>query len=215
MYTHTNGLQLGLQPPRSYTDHWGDDMNDLDEVIAGYYPHLEVATRAGYNGVGYAVAGKVIESITGEALPQFFMHHLWGPLGCDNTDAVDMSARTFSVPLDIARFGQMWLNKGAYGNMRFFSEATYQKALPVKLQPYVKFETGAEWGIGCVWMRDPGLGKNTFGHGAASAAMLRIDPDHDLVIVMTRNSGGPQYGTYHPKFLQAIVDGLADAPAAR
>ncbi|MFA6239645.1 MAG: serine hydrolase [Candidatus Hydrogenedentales bacterium] len=213
LYTHTNGLQLSLQPPRMYMDHWGDDMNDLEEVLAGYYPNLEVGTRHGYNGVGYALGGKIIETISGEALPQYFMHHLWGPLGCANTDAVDGSARTFSVPMDIAKFGQLWLNKGAYGNMRFFSEQTYEKALPTKLKPYVHFDTEIEWGMGGVWMPDAGLSKKTFGHGAASAATLRIDPENDLVIVMTRNTAGNAYGKHHPLFIQAIVENMAGAPA--
>ena len=210
LYTHTNGLQLGIKPPRMYPDHWGDDMNDFEEVLAGYYPDLEVGTRHAYNGVGYAVAGKVMESVTGEALPQLFVNHLWGPLGCTHTDAVDASARTFSTPMDMATFGQMLLNKGAYGNVRYMKEETVQKLLPVKLAPYVKFETDIEWGIGCVYTKDAGLGEHTFGHGAASAATLRIDPDHEMVIAMTRNSGGPKYGDFYPKFIQAIVEGMQE-----
>ena len=72
LYTHTNGFALGLRPPREYYDHWGDDHNDLEYVLAEYYPYLEVGTRLGYNGVGYALGGKVMEMVTGEALPQLF-----------------------------------------------------------------------------------------------------------------------------------------------
>jgi len=208
-FTHTNGLQLGIVPPRMFNDHYGDEMNDLEEVIAAYYPHLEVATRQGYNGVGYAVAGKVIEQISGEALPQYFRNHFWAPLGCGLTDAIDMSARTNSVPRDIATFAQVMLNKGAYGDKRFFSEETFEKMLPVKLAPYVKFDAGdLQWGIGPVWIPDAGLSAKTFGHGAASAATLRIDPENQLIIVMTRNAGGAKFGEYHPQFIKNVVDGL-------
>lgn len=208
-FTHTNGLQLGITPPRMFFDHYGDEMNDYEEVIAGYYPYLEVGTRHGYNGCGYAIAGKVIEEITGEALPQFFEKHMWGPLGCAHTDEIDMSARTMSTPRDIATLAQLLLNKGAYGDKRFFKEETFQKFLPVKLAPYVSFPAeNLEWGIGAVWTPEPGLGKKTFGHGAASAATLRIDPDNDLIIVMCRNSAGPRFGEFHPKFIKEIVDGL-------
>jgi len=210
LYTHTSGLGLGLQQARMFVDHWGDERNDFDEIVGRYYPYLEVGARHAYNGAGHALGGKIIESITGEALPQFFKRHLWGPLGCEHTDAMDGSARTMSVPLDVAKFGQMLLNRGAYGNMRFFSEATFEKMLPVKLAPYVHFDTDIEWGIGPTWAREPGLSKRTFGHGAASAATLRIDPDNDLVIVMTRNTAGPQWGKYHPQFIQAIVEGMVD-----
>lgn len=208
LYTHTSGLGLGLQPPRMFVDHWGDERNDYEEIIAGYYPYLDVGSRSAYNGAGHALGGKIIESVSGEALPQFFRRHLWGPLGCDHTDAMDGSARTMSTPLDIAKFGQMLLNRGAYGNKRFFSEATFEKMLPVKLAPYVRFNTDLEWGIGPVWTPEPGLSKRTIGHGAASAATLRVDLDNDLVIVMTRNTAGPQYSKYHPLFIQAVADGI-------
>jgi CubicO group peptidase (beta-lactamase class C family) len=52
-------------------------------------------------------------------------------------------------------------------------------------------------------------GSGTFGHGAASAATLRIDPVNDLVIVMTRNAAGTHFDKYHPQFITAVVDGLA------
>ena len=208
-FVHTNGLQLGIIPPRMFNDHYGDEMNDYEEVVAGYYPYLEVGTRHGYNGCGYALAGKAIEQITGEALPQFFEKHMWGPLGCANTDEIDMSARTMSAPRDIATIAQMLLNKGAYGDKRFFKEETFEKFLPVKLAPYVTFPADSlEWGIGAVWTPEPGLSKMTYGHGAASAATLRIDPENQLIIVMCRNTAGTKFGEYHPKFIAAIADGL-------
>jgi CubicO group peptidase (beta-lactamase class C family) len=208
LYTHTGGLGLGLQPARKFVDHWGDERNDLEEIVAGYYPYLDVGARHTYNGAGHALGGKIIESVSGEALPQYFKRHLWEPLGCEHTSAMDGSAYTMSTPRDIAVFAQMLLNRGAYGNLRFFSEATFEKMLPVKLAPYVHFDTNLEWGIGPVWTPEPGLSKRTFGHGAASAATLRIDPDNDLIIVMTRNTAGPAWGKYHPQFIQAIVDGI-------
>lgn len=208
-FVHTNGLQLGIIPPRMFNDHYGDEMNDYEEVVAGYYPYLEVGTRHGYNGCGYAIAGKAIEQITGEALPQFFQKHMWGPLGCPNTDEIDMSARTMSAPRDIATIAQMLLNKGAYGDKRFFKEDTFEKFLPVKLAPYVTFPAdNLEWGIGAVWTPEPGLSKKTHGHGAASAATLRIDPENQLIVVMCRNTAGAKFGEYHPKFIAAIAEGL-------
>ncbi|MDQ1316850.1 MAG: Serine hydrolase [Candidatus Poribacteria bacterium] len=198
LYTHTNGLW----------GHWGDDINDFDELIADYYPYLKVGQFHSYNGAGYAVAGKVIEMVSGEALPQFFKHHLLDPLGCTNTSVTTMSWDTRSIPMDIAKIGQMLLNKGKYGNMQFFSEETFAKMLPKKLDDILGPDTKIEWGIGATWFDGEGLGKGTFGHGAASSATLRIDPVNDLVIVMTRNSAGKNFGKYHPQFLKAIVDGL-------
>ena len=59
-------------------------------------------------------------------------------------------------------------------------------------------------------MRGDGLGERTFGHGAASAAILRIDPVNDMVIVQTRNTAGENYYAYAQKFFGAIIDGIED-----
>lgn len=200
LYTHTNGMW----------GHWGDDMHDFDEVMADYYPYLDVGERFEYNGAGYSMGGKVIEILTGESIPRFYHRHLLDPLGCTNTRVTGTSGDADSIPLDMARIAQMLLNKGAYGDLRFFDEETFQKMLPVRLTAVLSPETETQRGIGCVWHDQEGLGEGTFGHGAASSATLRIDPTNDLVIAMTRNSAGTNFGTHYPQFLQTIVDGIAD-----
>jgi CubicO group peptidase (beta-lactamase class C family) len=198
LFTHTNGLW----------GHWGDDLHDFEEVVAGYYPYLEVGQRYEYNGAGFALAGKIIEMLTGEAMTAFGARHLFDPLGCTDTDMTTLSWATWSTPMDIARIGQMLLNRGAYGEHRFFSEKAFQSLLPEKLSE--RFGNGIDevYGLGSSFYTNEGLGKGTFGHGAASSATLRIDPENDLVIVMTRNEAGRSFGTYHPRFLKAIVEGL-------
>jgi CubicO group peptidase (beta-lactamase class C family) len=205
LYVHTNGLALGHR-----SDHWGDEMHDLEQVIAGYYPFLKPRAGHAYNGVGYAIGGKVIEAVSGEALPAFFLNHLLGPLGMGHTDAVDGSALTRSTALDMARFGQMMLNGGAYGDRQFLRPETLGKMMPRPLTDLLGPETKIEWGIGAVRMPEEGLSPQTFGHGAASSATLRIDPEHRLVVVMTRDSGGPRFGEFHPRFIRAIAEHLPD-----
>lgn len=208
LFTHTNGLRLGLTMRGFFPDHWGDEFNDFEELVAWAYPNLKVGEALEYNGAGYALAGKIIEQITGEAQPVYAKRHLLEPLGCRNTDIVDMSAYSRSVPMDMARIGQMLLNKGAYGDMRFFSEATFERMLPVKLTGILGPDTEVEWGIGPVKVNAPGFSAKTFGHGAASAATFFIDPENDLVVVMTRDSGGPRFAEFHPRFCAAIVEGI-------
>ena len=201
LYTHTGGLW----------GHWGDDLNDFDQLIGYYYPYLEVGQRYEYDGAGPAMGSKVLEMVTGEALPLFHKHHLLDPLGCTNTDVTTSSWDTQSTALDIAKIGQMLLNKGAYGNMRFFREETFRQMLPDNVTRLVPTDTTTVYGMGTSWYDWEGLGKGTFGHGAASSATIRIDPVHDLVITMTRNDAGKNFSTYHPKFIRAVVDALADS----
>lgn len=208
LYNHTNGLALNITYPEAYRDHWGDQLHDLEEIIAGYYPHLKVRERLGYNGVGYALGGKVMEMVSGESLPTFYHNHLFGPLGMTHTTVPDGSAHGFSTPRDMAAFGQMLLNKGSYGPWRFFRPETFEQMLPRPLRETAGLDTDRTWGVGAVWMGGHGLSERTFGHGAASAATLRIDPENELVIVMTRNAAGEHYGTYHPRFLEIIAEHL-------
>jgi len=199
LYTHTNGLQ----------GHWGDEMHDLEDIIAGYYPNMPIGKRHEYNGAGIALGSKILETITGEALPQFYEHHLLGPLDCTHTDVTTSSWDAKSTPMDIAKFAQMLLNGGSYGDKRFMRPETLKQMLPIKLTSLLGPDTSIEWGIGVVWYKEEGLGKGTYGHGSAASATLRIDQEDDMVIVMTRNTAGKNFTEYHKKFLAAVMDNIA------
>lgn len=198
LYTHATGLD----------GHWGDYMNDLEERVAYYAPYLPVGERFVYNGAGFAVGGKIIEMVSGECIPLFYKHHLLGPLGMTNTEVTGTSGDAASTPLDMAKLGQMLLNRGAYGDMRFLSEETFAAMLPEKLTKTLGPTATKQYGIGTDWMGQDVLGEGTFGHGAASAATFLVSPGKDLVVVMCRNSAGRNFEKYHPEFLRAVAESL-------
>jgi len=200
LYTHTNGMDW----------HWGDYANDMEERITTMLSFYRVGEKYAYNGTGMALGGKILEGVSGESLPAFYRRHLLGPLGCEHTIVGNASSDAASVPLDIAKIGQMLLNKGAYGNKRFFSEETFRKMLPERLTKVLGPDTDAVRGIGTSFFDQEGLGAGTFAHGAASGATLRIDPVNDLVIVMTRNAAGSNRDRYHQRFIDAVLKGIAD-----
>ena len=68
------------------------------------------------------------------------------PLGCEHTDVDNACSSAVSIPLDMARIGQMLLQKGAYGNKRFFSEATFKQMLPETLTKVLGPDTTTEYG---------------------------------------------------------------------
>jgi len=121
----------------------------------------------------------------------------------------------------VARIGQLLLNKGAYGELEFFSPQTFDAILPKSLNRYYP-GIEKEWGMGITPMRqrhpDAGknglpedatiLSKNVIGHGSATSAILRVDLDNDLVIAQSRRRAGPAYGKYLTRFLLAIQEGL-------
>lgn len=204
LYNHTTGMQW----------HWGDRANDMEERMTGVLPFYKIGEQYLYNGTDMALACKILEAVSGESLPNFARRHLMGPLGCDHTEMNTASSDAHSVPLDMARIGQMLLNRGAYGDKRFFSEKTLEQMLPRKLTGVPNAESIGSYGVATTWNDDDGkLAKGSFSHGAASAATIRIDPVDDLVIVMCRNSAGKHFDEHHPQFIQAIVDGIKDRPA--
>lgn len=197
LYTHTSGLH---QWPG-----WNDELPDVPELVADYLPVLGIGKEWGYNGTGFIVGGKILEMISGEAVPQFYQKHLLTPLEMTHTDVIGTHADTYSTPLDTARWAQMLLNGGAYGSYRFFRKETFEQMLPQKLTMLLGPEATKTFGIGLDGSAE------RFGHGAASAATFSVDRKRDLVVIMTRNAIGTNYDKYNGKFWQAIDEGVDPA----
>ena len=87
----------------------GVELADVEERVADYYPQLQVGKEWGYNGTGYMLGGKIIENISGEAVPFFFQRHLLEPLGCPDTDVIGTHGDAQSVPLDVASLTARWI----------------------------------------------------------------------------------------------------------
>ena len=200
LFTHTADMD------GHFTDLW----NDLEHVYGEAYPYLRIGGQHRYNGTSIGIGLKALEQLTGLALPRLYQTYLFGPLGCESIESIDGSALTWSNAYDLARVGQMLANHGTYGNLRFFREETFQQMLPRKLDSLLGPETDVTWGIGLTWFRGNGLSQNTIGHGSASSCTFRIDLEKDLVITMTRETAGNNFGKYHPRFIAAITSGAAD-----
>lgn len=214
-FTHTSGLWGH--------EEWGGLHNPwLDNVVANLLNQLPVGKTHEYNGMGYDLAGKVMEMVSGKSIFRLMRENFFDPLGLKHTILEeDLGFSCHSTAGEFAVIGQMLLNKGSYGHLKFFSPETCTKLLPQSLS---KFYPGinVDWGIGITWMHyhhpDAGknglpqdhtiLGRNMIGHGSATSAILRVDPDNDLVITQTRRRGGAAYDKYLTKFLMAIEDGL-------
>lgn len=198
LYTHTGGLW----------GHWGDPLSDLEEILADYAPFLASDKISTYNGVGNALGSKILELLSGKSLAQFYQDHLLVPLDCPNTEVTGSMGDARSVALDMAKIAQMYLNRGAYGDMQFMRPETFERMFPAPMTRQFGENTSVVKGFGCHWMSEEGLSPRTLGHGAASSATFRLDLDQDLVIVMCRESAGKNFNEYHPKFIRAVVNGI-------
>jgi CubicO group peptidase (beta-lactamase class C family) len=181
---------------------WGDTIHDTEEIIAGYYPAVDVGNYS-YNEVGYALGGKIIEAVSGESFPEFARRHLLVPLGMDHTRVTNAGAHNAATSLDYAKFGQMLLNGGSYGPMRFFSKAGFRQMLPPG-------DGSASRGMGLMRMglERYGFSADTFGHNAANSSVLAIDPEHDLVLVIVSAGERKDFQGRAEAFYRAVIGAI-------
>lgn len=82
--------------------YWASDLNE-DEVIEKFgqlTPKYDFRTRYGYTNAGYAVAGKVIEKISGSTWDEYLKEKILKPLGMNRTTLLSVD---FSKVDNIAR----------------------------------------------------------------------------------------------------------------
>jgi CubicO group peptidase (beta-lactamase class C family) len=213
-FTHTAGL-YGHGA-------WGGVQNPwMDNSIAALAPKLPVNRKHHYNGIGYNLAGKAMEIVSGKSIFRLFRENLFDPLGMKNTyNEEDLAYGTQSTAYDLALVGQMVLNKGSYGNIDFFSAETFDQLLPKPLnQWYPMIEQ--DWGIGITWMQTYRseedadhpqgsviLSPNIIGHGSATSSVLQVDLDNEIVITQSRRNGGKDFNKYFEKLLLILEDHL-------
>jgi CubicO group peptidase (beta-lactamase class C family) len=197
---HTTGL--------SWTGDWASDWNpSLENQIAQSLPLISPGTSYSYHRSGYALASKVIERVSARAVPDLFDELLLTPLGMEHATVDNTYGGLYAPAPELARLGQMLLNRGAYGDTRFLSDSAFAAFLP---RPVALAGSGQQkqLGVGVGYMGEHGLGSGTFGHSAASGALFRVDPEHRLVIVLGRNSEGDDRGMYRrfaDRFLRAVT----------
>jgi len=171
--------------------------------------------------MGFDLVGKAMEMETGRSVLRLFQENLFLPLGMQGVYQWDMACCTQLSAEDFSKLAQLMLNQGSYGDRRFFSPETFDKIAPRELSSYypgVKKVYG--FGLDYLNVKDPEAGKNgvpedklalsprLIGHGAASSTVCRADLDHNLVIVVARNSAGKNYNENLAKFLKAIEGSL-------
>jgi CubicO group peptidase (beta-lactamase class C family) len=214
LFTHMTGLDgHGL---------WGGLHNPfLDNVIRDGLDGLRPGLISNYNGMGYDLAGKAMEMMTGKSIVRLLHENLFRPLNIENIYLCDLGYSAKPTAYELGIMGQWIANHGSYGDKEFISEETFQKYLPTQLG---KFYKGAdkEWGVGVIYVRDlksgakPGsadpkdliFGSHVLGHGSSSGCILRVDLDKDLVIVQVRRVPGEKFDEYRQKFLTAVSESL-------
>jgi CubicO group peptidase (beta-lactamase class C family) len=179
-------------------------------------------TEMFYANYNYTLLGEVVRRASGRALADLATARVFEPLHLEDTSfvlpehlfprtvgwsvaqgMVDTTSRGFrelphpaggvhSTAMDIAVFGQMFLNGGSCGDARILNRYTVAEmtrdqipGLAATLGP-LHFPD-ASWGYGWSvmgnqkWPGYPTFTKDTFGHSGAGAMMLWMDTVHDVV----------------------------------
>jgi len=191
----------------------------LDNSLANWTSIGKPGTYHSYNGLGYNLAGKVMEVTQGKSVFRLFQEQLFKPLGLKNTKLdLDLAFSTQSTAYDIAVVAQMLLNKGKYGEVTFFSEKTFNKLMPVKLIDYFpnlnEKQKNMEWGLGIIKMltkeKDEDgkqraiLSDEIYGHGSATSSIFNVDFKNNIVIGQSRMGAGKMYDEYVKKMMLLI-----------
>jgi CubicO group peptidase (beta-lactamase class C family) len=124
--------------------------------------------------------------------------HLFDPLGCADTDGDGTAGGVTSTAIDLARIGQMVLNGGTYGDMRFFHPQAVRAMQPIPGRDRFEPDINIRWGVGIKQFDIDGLSDQAFGHPGASGSFLVVDPKRDLVVGMIRYDEGSEF----PDFLK-------------
>jgi len=215
-FTHTSGLS-GHGLFDGVHNHW------LENTLYQIVKNDTVGTIHIYNGMGYDLVGKVMESVTGKSIFRLFHEYLYEPLGMKNTiHDWDLGYSVHTTAYDLAILAQMILNKGTYDDKRYFSEKTYEQILPKNLTDYYPnlrftnpWDEGRPKGIGTTvqeWeILDEETGEkrhllsmNVIGHGSATSSVFRIDLDNKIIITQSRRKGSSRFGDHFLKVYKLI-----------
>ncbi len=213
--------RIRIPPPES-TQHPG--INEILHLRLGAPMRQPPDEAMHYYNFGYTLLGEIIRRVSGQSFHDFTRARVFLPLGMrdtyftvpadvrhrivkrpegtpydwwngpDNEDWPGPAGGAFSTALDMAIFGQTFLNGGVYGGARLLSPATVaamtrdQTGLRMQL-PYDETDfPNCPYGLG--WflfgadtsMTSGGLwSPRAFGHIGSGGVMLWVDPAYALV----------------------------------
>ena len=183
-------------------------------------------THFKYNTLGTYVASAIITRATGQTTMEYLRPRLFEPLGIENPDWPS-SAEGYSIggtslklkTQDIAKLGQLYLQRGMWNGRRLLSEKWIDQATSKQVENAAASHAkmGVDWrqGYGFQFWR---CTHNAFRADGAAGQIVLVIPEKDVVVAITADTGAMQgeldaiWETLYPAF-QARP--LADDPDAQ
>ena len=213
--------KIDIAPPEP-TQH--PAINEFVQMRMGAPVRQPPGVEMNYFNFGYTLLGEIVRRVSGRRFEDFCRERVFAPLGMDDTYftvPAAVSGRVvkrregtpydwwnsadneewpgpagggFSTALDMARFGQMFLNGGSYDGARVLSSATVaamtrdqtgiRMQLPSDETDFPNCPYGLGWFIfgedtsrrsGGLWSR------RAFGHTGSGGVMVWVDPAYEVV----------------------------------
>ena len=147
-------------------------------------------TRWNYNGGLSILLGEVIRKASGLYPDKFAEKYLFGPLGINTyrwlshqDGPISTDGGLFMTPRDMAKFGQLMLDRGVWQGRRIVSEQWVKEST----RSFV--DTGYGYGYGYQWRRGTmnvsGRSVEAYWASGMGGQKIYIFPKHDLVVVFT------------------------------
>jgi CubicO group peptidase (beta-lactamase class C family) len=163
-------------------------------------------TRFGYCTGGVVALGALVGNAAGQRVDAYARQVLFGPLGIARaewqltpTGAVDTGGHIRMRPRDMAKLGQLFLQRGLWNGQRVVSEAWVERSTSFRVRTVSNEEYGYLW-----WRRATqrnGTAVQTFYAVGNGGQQIIVAPGLDLVAVFT----GSNYDT-SAVFPQQIFD---------
>jgi CubicO group peptidase (beta-lactamase class C family) len=148
----------------------------------------EPGTTFYYTDDSPQLVSAAIQSVSGRTLEAFAAERLFAPLGIAgwrwerHGDGVTFGAIGLWLrPRDMARIGQMVLQKGTWHSRRVVSESWLEESMQVQTNG----DYGYYW-----WIYDEG---RVYGAKGAGGQMIFVVPELDMVVVLTCDSSGQSW----------------------
>jgi CubicO group peptidase (beta-lactamase class C family) len=171
----------------------------VKQFLAHPVPH-KPGTHFQYNTMGSYTLSAIVTKVTGQTTLEFLKPRLFEPLGIENPQW-DASPEGYSLggyglklrTEDIARFGQLYLQKGKWNGKQLIPEKWVEQATSKQ----VPNDGESHSKIGIDWVQGYGFQfwrctHNAFRGDGANGQLCVVIPDKDAVIAITADTGNFQ-----------------------
>jgi CubicO group peptidase (beta-lactamase class C family) len=200
------------------------------QFLAYPVPH-KPGTHFQYNTMGSYTLSAIVTKVTGQTELEFLKPRLFEPLGIENPEwtssAEGNSLGGYGLKLcteDIAKFGQLYLQKGKWNGRQLIPEKWVEQATSKQVpndQEQAHAKIGIDWRQGyCFqfWR----CTHNAYRGDGAGGQLCVVIPDKDAVIAITAQTGNIQgemnaiWDTLYPAFqAEALPENAAEQERAK